>query len=93
MSYHPYQPMTRSYQPPLYRHAGQEERFFPLLPFVAGLAIGPLLFNSFGGNTYYPAPNYGPNFGPNYGPQFGPGYGPGFGPQFGPQFGPHFRPQ
>jgi|GEM_PF-3111732 len=62
------------------------ERFFPVLPFLAGLAIGPLLFGGFGGCGPYcapaPGPFYGPNYGPNYGPQFGPNYGPNFGPHY-----------
>jgi hypothetical protein len=33
------------------RNGTQDERLFPLLPFVAGLAIGPLLFNR---PNYYP---------------------------------------
>ncbi|KYG32482.1 hypothetical protein AZF04_06385 [Alkalihalobacillus trypoxylicola] len=86
--------------PNSYRNArNNDQRFFPLLPFVAGLAVGPLLFGGggFGNRPPYCAgpycgPNYGPNFGPNYGPNYGPQYGPGFGPQFGPGYGPQFGP-
>ncbi|MBM7694620.1 hypothetical protein JOC77_004095 [Peribacillus deserti] len=42
------------YQQPAYHQTlrnGEDERFFPLLPFVAGLAVGPLLFNR---PYYYP---------------------------------------
>lgn len=78
MNYQPYQvPMMRngtSHQ--------QDERYFPLLPFVAGLAVSPFLFGGYGQNYY------GPNYGPNYGPQYGPNYGPQFGPSYGPYYGP-----
>ncbi|PLT28920.1 hypothetical protein [Peribacillus deserti] len=42
------------YHQPAYVHNyrnGGDERFFPLLPFVAGLAVGPLLFSR---PYYYP---------------------------------------
>lgn len=59
---------------------------FPVLPFLAGLAISPLLF----GPGWGYGPSYGWNYGSQYGPQFGPQFGPSFGPQFGPSFGPQF---
>ncbi|WP_409291996.1 hypothetical protein [Peribacillus sp. SCS-37] len=40
---------------PLVQEQGNDERFFPLLPFAAGLAIGPLLFNR---PYFYPYPVY-----------------------------------
>lgn len=50
----------------------QDQRFFPfLLPFVAGLAIGPLLFN----RPYY-APYYAPY--PAYPPAYPLSYPPAF---------------
>jgi hypothetical protein len=80
MNYYSYQPMMRNG----YHHHGKNPRYFPVLPFLAGLAVSPFIFGGYG------RPNYGPNFGPNYGPNYGPGYGPQFGPSYGPQFGPNY---
>lgn len=79
---------------------GEEERFSPVLPFVAGLAGGSLIGLAFANSNRppypppppYPMPFYGATYGPNYGPNFGPSYGPGYGPQFGPSYGPQYRP-
>ncbi|WP_236034902.1 penicillin-binding protein [Alkalihalobacterium elongatum] len=76
---------------PMYRDGGgygHHHRQFPVLPFLAGLAVSPFLFGGFGAGGAFGGPQYGPGFGPQYGPQFGPSYGPQFGPGFGPQFGP-----
>ncbi|GAE31220.1 hypothetical protein [Halalkalibacter hemicellulosilyticus] len=70
-------------QPGYYQ--GQDQRF-PFLPFLAGLAVGPVLFGGFGRPNVY-APSYGPNFGPQFGPNLGPQYGPSYGPNFGPYLG------
>ncbi|BAB06604.1 penicillin-binding protein [Halalkalibacterium halodurans] len=68
-----------------YGYIGTGERFYPaVLPFLAGLAVGPLLF---GGKPYG---GYGPAYGPSYGPNFGPNYGPNFGPMYGPPSQPPF---
>ncbi|MET3506791.1 penicillin-binding protein [Halalkalibacter oceani] len=85
MSYLPYQPMMRNAG-----YEQQDQRFFPVLPFIAGLAVSPFLFGGYGygrPNVFY-GPNYGPNYGPSYGPGYGPNYGPGYGPSYGPQYGP-----
>lgn len=60
----------------------EHDQRFPFLPFLAGLAVGPVLFGGVGRPNVY-APNYGPNLGPQYGPSFGPQYGPSYGPSFG----------
>nr|WP_232423551.1 MULTISPECIES: hypothetical protein [Bacillus] len=66
----------------LYYPDSQEDQrfFFPLIPFVAGLAIGPLLFNSFNRPCFppyppaypqpYPYPMYAPA--PGYPTHFAP---------------------
>ncbi|WP_090987896.1 hypothetical protein [Bacillus sp. OV322] len=63
----------------------QDQRFFPLLPFVAGLAIGPLLFRPFARPFYPPYPPIQPGYPfppyPAYPPY--PGYPPVYGSQAG----------
>ncbi|WP_409294549.1 hypothetical protein V1498_15310 [Peribacillus sp. SCS-26] len=51
-SYYPQYGQTLA---PREQEQGNDERFFPLLPFAAGLAIGPLLFNR---PYFYPYPVY-----------------------------------
>ncbi|WP_100373525.1 penicillin-binding protein [Bacillus sp. FJAT-45037] len=76
--YQPYQQMVRS------GHGSHhDQRYFPFIPFLGGLAIGGLLFNNYSRPPVYYGPNYGPNFGPNYGPSFGPSFGPNCGPYCG----------
>ncbi|MDV2885667.1 penicillin-binding protein [Alkalihalophilus pseudofirmus] len=81
MNYQPYQPyhqMVRSHQ--VNPH---DQRYFPFIPFLGGLAIGGLLFNNYGRPPVYYSPSYGPNFGPSFGPSYGPNFGPSYGPNFG----------
>ncbi|MFB5661386.1 penicillin-binding protein [Alteribacillus sp. HJP-4] len=66
-------------------------RYFPVLPFLAGIAVSPFLFGGYGCGGY-DCQNYGPDYGPDYGPHYGPSYGPNFGPNYGPQYGPHGMP-
>ena len=92
MSYYPNHMLSR--QDVGHHHHSHHGRSFPVLPFLAGLAVSPFLFGGFGPRPPYYGPQYGPSFGPQYGPSFGPQYGPSFGPQystaFGPQYGPGF---
>ncbi|PSL50934.1 hypothetical protein B0H94_102211 [Salsuginibacillus halophilus] len=71
-----------------------EHRYFPFLPFLAGLAVGPILYGGYQskGPVQVYSPQYGPQYGPSFGPSYGPHFGPGFGPQYGPQFGPPHGP-
>lgn len=70
-NYVPAMPYSADY----YRNGYEDERFFPLiLPFVAGLAIGPLLFNRPNYGPYYPPPYYSTPYPPYQGYQGYPGY-------------------
>ncbi|SDI26220.1 hypothetical protein SAMN05216352_10642 [Alteribacillus bidgolensis] len=60
-------------------HQPPRNPYYPFIPFLAGLAVGPLLFN-YGG---YGGPYYGPTYGPHYGPTFGSSFGPSIGPSYG----------
>ncbi|OZU90477.1 hypothetical protein CIL03_04845 [Virgibacillus indicus] len=64
MNYPPVNQYTyRSYE-------DQDGRVFPVLPFLTGLAFGPLLYGAFNQGGYYPYPPY-----PPYYPPYGYGYG------------------
>ncbi|MFD2626617.1 penicillin-binding protein [Salibacterium salarium] len=54
--------------------APYSNRYFPFLPFLAGLAVGPILFQ----HGHYDGPYYGPTYGPHYGPSYGPSHGPSY---------------
>ncbi|MFC5712518.1 penicillin-binding protein [Thalassorhabdus alkalitolerans] len=71
------------YQYVPYRSSSESQRYFPVLPFLAGLAVSPLIFGGYGGGYGGYGPSYGPIYGPHYGPSFGPSYGPQFGPVYG----------
>ncbi|WP_017726907.1 hypothetical protein [Halalkalibacterium ligniniphilum] len=83
MSYLPYQ------QYDWHREFHDNERFSPVLPFLAGLAVSPFLFGGYGGGY---GPSYGPYYGFGYGMQYGPNYGQFYGPQIGPGYGSPYRP-
>ncbi|MGM9928231.1 MAG: hypothetical protein ACI35P_09800 [Bacillus sp. (in: firmicutes)] len=53
--------------PPL-EYDSDDERFFPLIPFVAGLVVGPLLLTPFLLNRPYYPPYYPPY--PSYPPMY-----------------------
>ncbi len=74
---------------------GHDQRFFPFIPFLGGLAVGSVLTGAFTRPPYgyQPPYYYNPSFGPSYGPQYGPQYGPSYGQSFGPSYGPHYGSQ
>ncbi|WP_188454558.1 hypothetical protein [Virgibacillus oceani] len=53
----------------------QDERVFPVVPFLTGLAVAPFLYGAFypGFGGYYPYPPRPPYYPYGYG--YGPGYG------------------
>ena len=82
--------MNYSYVPWVHNGYNQsDERIFPVVPFLAGLVVGPLLYNAFNPYPYYgypvpyPSPypvpvpyGYGNNYG--YGNVYDSNYGNGY---------------
>ncbi|MBM7659566.1 hypothetical protein JOC85_000333 [Bacillus mesophilus] len=66
---------------PTYRAPQTHDQRFPFLPFLAGLAVSPLL--------YGPRPFYGPFYGPR--PFYGPFYGAPYGYPYGFPYGGYYR--
>lgn len=53
----------------------QDERFFPVIPFLAGLAVAPILYNALHPGGYYaypppPPPYYPYGYYPGYNPYY-----------------------
>ncbi|PAV28778.1 hypothetical protein CIL05_14210 [Virgibacillus profundi] len=63
-----------------YRSFGdQDERVFPVIPFLTGLAFGPLLYGAFHQGGYHPYPPYPPYPSPY---PYGYGYEQGYNPYY-----------